>query len=256
MGRQGEIERTKNIYAPVLFNVTFALKAVSFGGRTINRGVPFYYANGRKSELSLCQPPQTPGGISIVTFASFEDISRLKFDRQFGDHTGFRSLYTRGENLMMRSCEEEVNVVLAVRDTTIVGFGLLACPDPDQRWAGLGPKKVMEVKAIEVVRDLRNSGLGKVLVRAMLSHPSVEERIIYLVGYTWVWDLAGAGLAGSFYHRMMVRLFEPFGFVEFQTNEPNICLDPDNLFMCRIGKNVSNRLKEEFKWLAFGVYPQ
>lgn len=198
----------------------------------------------------------TPAGrLSVVTFASFEDICRLRFDPEFGEHTGFRSLYTRGESLMMRSCEEEVNVVLAVRDTNIVGFGLLACPDPDQRWARLGPRKVMEVKAIEVVRSLRKTGLAKVLVEGMLTYPEVEKRILYLVGYTWVWDLMGAKLTGSQYRQMMIRLFQPFGFTECKTNEPNICLDPDNLFMCRTGKNVSDSLKEDFKWLSFGVYP-
>ncbi|MDR3569740.1 MAG: GNAT family N-acetyltransferase [Syntrophobacteraceae bacterium] len=196
------------------------------------------------------------GQMSIVTFASHDDISRLEFDPQFGEHTGFRSLYTRGESLMMRSCEEDSNVVLAVRGETIVGFGLLTCPDPDQRWSRLGPKTVLEVKGIEVIRAFRKSGLGKVLVEGMLSHPEVEKRILYLVGYTWVWDLTGAGLTGAQYHRMMVRLFEPFGFCECKTNEPNICLDSDNLFMCRTGKNVSARLRDDFKWLCFGVYPQ
>ena len=206
------------------------------------------------SEWKTLETPE--GELSIVTFASHEDISRLKFDRQFGEHKGFRSLYTRGESLMLRSCEEDSNVVIAARGDTIVGFGLLTCPDPGQRWSRLGPETVLEVKGIEVVRDWRKSGLGKVLVEGMLSHPHVEERIIYLVGYTWVWDLAGAGLSGAQYHRMMTRLFAPFGFTEYKTNEPNICLDPDNLFMCRTGKLVSARLKDDFKWLSFGVHPR
>lgn len=207
--------------------------------------------------MSVWNTVETPAGkLSVVTFASLEDINRLKFDRQFGEHTGFRSLYTRSESLMMRLCEEEVNVVLAVQEDNIVGFALLACPDPHQRWAKLGPRKLMEVKAIEVVRGWRKSGLGNVLVQGMLTHPAVEQRIIYLVGYTWVWDLVGAKLTGTQYRQMMMRLFEPFGFSECRTNEPNICLDPDNLFMCRTGKNVSERLKHDFKWLSFGIYPQ
>lgn len=215
------------------------------------------HAKGRINKVNEWKTLETSAGkLSVVTFATFEDISRLKFDRQFGEHSGFRSLYTRSESLMMRACEQEVNVVIAVCENTIVGFALLACPDADQRWAGLGPGKVLEVKAIEVVRSWRKSGLAKVLVEGMLSYPRVEERIIYLVGYTWIWDLVGAGLTGAQYHRMMVRLFQPFGFTECKTNEPNICLDPDNLFMCRTGKNVSDRLKDDFKWLSFGVYPQ
>lgn len=211
---------------------------------------------GRTDKVKQWKTLETPEGkLSIVTFASHEDISRLKFDHQFGEHTGFRSLYTRGESLMMRSCEEDANVVIAIQEDKIVGFGLLTCPDPDQRWAKLGPRKVLEVKAIEVVRGWRKSGLGKMLVEGMLSHPEVEERIIYLVGYTWIWDLAGAKMTGSQYHRMMVSLFQPFGFEECKTNEPNICLDPDNLFMCRTGKKVSERIRDDFKWLSFGVYP-
>ena len=205
------------------------------------------------SEWKTLETPE--GKLSIVTFASYEDISGLEFDPQFGEHTGFRSLYTRGESLMMRSCEEDANVVIAVKEDKIIGFGLLTCPDPDQRWSRLGPRTVLELKAIEVVRDWRKTGLGKVLVEGMLSHPEVEKRIIYLVGYTWVWDLSGAGLTGAQYHRMMVRLFEPFGFTECKTNEPNICLDPDNLFMCRTGKNIGEQLRDDFKWLSFGVYP-
>jgi acetoin utilization protein AcuA len=197
------------------------------------------------------------GNYSLLTFASAEEINRLSFHPQFGQHTGFRSLYTRSESLIIRSCQEDVNVVLAVTDNTnIIGFGLLACPEPGQRWSGLGPRTVMEVKAIEVIRDWRQMGVGNALVRGMLSHPAVEERIIYLVGYTWTWDLNGAKMTASQYRKMMVRLFQPFQFSECKTNEPNICLDPDNLFMCRTGKDVSDRLRNDFKWLSFGVYPQ
>jgi acetoin utilization protein AcuA len=52
---------------------------------------------------------------------------------------------------------------------------------------------------------------------------------------------------------MMARLFEPFGFEEYQTNEPNICLKPENIFMARIGENVSKELQNQFKWLRFGM---
>jgi acetoin utilization protein AcuA len=50
-------------------------------------------------------------------------------------------------------------------------------------------------------------------------------------------------------------LFEPSGFQELQTNEPNICLKPENLFMARIGQRVSPGNQKKFKWLRFGVTP-
>ncbi len=199
---------------------------------------------------------QTPmGKLSMYAFASPDEIRRLSFDGQFGDHAGFRSLYTRSASLRRRAAEEDANVVLAVTDKeNIIGFGVLAYPEPDQRWARLEPKVMMEVKAIEVARDWRRMGVGSVLVKAMLSHPRVEEKIIYFVGFTWTWDLRWTKLTASQYRKMMIRLFRPFQFNECKTNEPNICLDADNLFMCRIGKNISDSLLDDFKWLSFGVY--
>lgn len=129
----------------------------------------------------------------LYTFASAEEIGRLNFDKQFKEHTGFRSLYTRRETLMRRADEEDANVVLAVtEDKTIIGFGVLAHAGEDQRWAALYPKTIMEVKAVEVTRDWRQKGVGKAIVKAMLSDPGVEDKILYFVGFTWVWDLTGA----------------------------------------------------------------
>ena len=53
----------------------------------------------------------------------------------------------------------------------------------------------------------------------------------------------------------MIRLFEPFEFQELQTNEPNICLRPENIFMARIGAEISDDLQHRFKWLRFGLSP-
>ena len=199
---------------------------------------------------------ETPmGTLSVYAFASPDEIRRLSFDGQFGEHPGFRSLYTRRASLIKRAAQEDTNVVLAVTDKkNIIGFGVLACPEPDQRWARLEPKVMMEVKAIEVARDWRQMGVGSVLVKGMLSHPGVEEKIVYFVGFTWTWDLRWTKITASQYRKMMIRLFQPFQFNECKTNEPNICLDADNLFMCRTGKNISDRLLDDFKWLSFGVY--
>ncbi|SPJ14461.1 conserved hypothetical protein [Syntrophobacter sp. SbD2] len=212
--------------------------------------------NGRMIHLTeRIAVKTTKGKLSVYTFASPDEISRLSFEGQFGEHPDFRSLYTRSASLIKRAAEEDANVVLAVADNeNIIGFGVLASPEPDQRWARLEPKVMMEVKAIEVARDWRQMGVGSLLVQGMLSHPRVEEKIIYFVGFTWTWDLKWTKVTASQYRQMMISLFKPFQFNECKTNEPNICLDADNLFMCRIGKNISDSLLDDFKWLSFGVY--
>jgi acetoin utilization protein AcuA len=114
---------------------------------------------------------------------------------------------------------------------------------------------MMEVKAIETCREWRSQGLAKGILSMLLHHPFVEDKIVYMVGYSWTWDLDGTKKTAQQYRRMLIRLFEPFGFVEYQTNEPNICLKPENVFMGRVGKNVSSAVQNDFKWLRFGMSP-
>ena len=114
---------------------------------------------------------------------------------------------------------------------------------------------MMEVKAIEVCRRYRSYGIASRILTSMMHAPNVENLIIYMVGYSWTWDLDGTGKSALDYRRMLIRLFEPFGFQELQTNEPNICLKAENIFMARVGERVSAENQKKFKWLRFGVTP-
>ena len=104
---------------------------------------------------------------------------------------------------------------------------------------------MMEVKAIEVSRDWRSAGVGKNIIEMLMSHPQIEEKIVYMVGYTWTWDLDRTKKTTQQYRRMLIKLFEPFGFLEYQTNEPNLCLKAENIFMGRVGDNVTKEIKDK-----------
>ena len=136
-----------------------------------------------------------------------------------------------------------------------MGFGVFSHPDPDDRWTDLGTGVMMEVKAVEVSRPLRSCRIAGDLVRLMLAHPKIERMIAYMVGYSWTWDLDGSKLTAQQYRNMLIRLFSPHAFIELQTNEPNICLKPENLFMGRVGSEVPDQVRQDFKWLRFGVSP-
>jgi len=202
-------------------------------------------------------PWETPRGqILIRAFCTPGEIRGYRFDRQFGTHAHYRSLYTKRESLERHAEQAETNVVLALADERdIVAFGVLAHPEPEERWAGLEPPIMMEVKALEVARSWRAAGIARGIIEMLLSHPRLEERIIYFVGYSWTWDLDGNQMSAQQYRHLMIALFEPFGFQELQTNEPNICLKPENIFMARIGKTVSAEVQHRFKWLRFGLQP-
>jgi acetoin utilization protein AcuA len=197
------------------------------------------------------------GELQIRSFCTPEEIRRYHFDSQFGSHAHYKSLYTRRESLEENARLPETNVTLALTDDgNIIGFGVLAYPEEGERWAKLAPRLMMEVKAIEVVRKWRFAQVARAIVEMMLMHPLIEDKIVYLVGYSWTWDLDGNSLSAQQYRQVLIRLFEPFGFQEFETNESNICLKPENMLLGRVGKNISPEQQNSFKWLRFDVYPE
>ena len=200
--------------------------------------------------------PTPKGDIRVHSFCRPELIQQYNFDRHFGVSDDFKSLFTQRESLVKSAACEGANVVVAVADAKdIIGYGLLAYPDAGERWAEMGDEIMMELKAIEVGFAYRSCGIAPAIVKMMLAYPRIEEKIIYLVGYSWTWDLKGNNLTGQEYRQMLVKLFEPFGFKEFETNEPNICLRPENILMCRVGNKGTKKIKDRFKWLRFGLSP-
>ena len=202
------------------------------------------------------QRPTTNGTVLFRSYCPPDEIKRYDFSPLFGTHAQYKSLYTKRESLEQDAAQSETNVTLAIdADGMIVGFGVLAYPEPDERWAELKPDVMMEVKVIEVGRNWRSCGIAKGILEMLLVDSSMEEKIVYMVGYSWTWDLEGTKYTAQLYRKMLIRLFEPFGFLEYETNEPNICLKPENLFMGRVGSQVPPETVKAFKWLRFGMTP-
>ena len=200
--------------------------------------------------------PTPRGDVLIRSFCNPDEINQYAFASQFGVYEDYKSLFTQRESLAKCAGLADVNVVLAlVESKNIIGYGVLAYPDSGERWTELGPKIMMEIKAIEVCRTWRSVGIAPRILKMMLRHPHIEDKILYMVGYSWTWDLAGTHMSTGQYRQKLCDLFQSHGFQEYETNEPNVCLKPENLLMCRIGKNISQVVKDRFKWLRFGLSP-
>lgn len=198
----------------------------------------------------------TKGAVHIRSFCSPDVIRQFDFDSEFNARSDYKSLYTRRESLEENSKHPEANVVLALAPPqTIIGFGVLADPEPGERWAELGAGVMMEVKAIEVALSWRRSAIASRILKMVIDYPQPEDKIFYMVGYSWTWDLGGAQKTAQEYRAMLVRLFEKHRFQVYETNEPNVCLKPENVLMCRLGNNISRETKDRFKWLRFGLRP-
>ncbi len=196
------------------------------------------------------------GGIGIRCLSSPEDLRSCTFDDQFTLDPQHDSLFA-AHRLVEKFTQQPDAVVAAAltEHNRVIGYGVLAYLEQDERWADLGPQAMMEIKAIEVARDWRSCKIASAILKQIVCTPHSEEKILYMVGYSWTWDLIGTGNTAQQYRHILVRLFERHGFMEFQTNEPNVCLKAENLFMGRVGKNVSQVLLNRFKWLRFGLSP-
>jgi acetoin utilization protein AcuA len=195
--------------------------------------------------------------IRVVGFCTPARIRNCSFHSGFGEYARFRSIYTRKETLEEFAAHPGGNVAVALtpRDR-IVGFGVLDFPGPDERWSEVGDGRVMiELRALEVCREMRGAGLAPALLKGLLEYPAIEEKIVYLVGYSWTWDLEETASTVHQYRSKLMKLYTAFGFMEYQTNDFNICLRPENFFLARVGREVTDDLRKEFKWICFGQKP-
>jgi acetoin utilization protein AcuA len=196
------------------------------------------------------------GEVRLRSFCKSDNIREYKLDSEFTASGGYKPLYTQKESLAAQAQHPETNLVLALASPqTIIGFGVLAYPEPGERWAELGAGVMMEVKAIEVARSWRQADIASRILKLVVDYPQIEDKIFYMVGYSWTWDLEGTQKTAQAYRAMLVHLFERHGFQVYETNEPNVCLKPENVLMCRLGNNISRETKDRFKWLRFGLRP-
>jgi len=194
------------------------------------------------------------GALILRSFCRPNEIADMSFCDDFKSYAQYNPIISQKESLIEAASQPDANVTLAhTQDSQIVGLSLLVYPDPDERWLRVGPAIMMELSAIEVSKSWRTGGLAQKLLSLAVNHPLEKERIFYMVGYSWTWDLDDKQKSATDYRNILIRLFTQQGFDIFQTNEPNIMLRPENLFMARIGAAVSEATRKRFKMVRFNL---
>jgi acetoin utilization protein AcuA len=122
----------------------------------------------------------TPNGeIRIRSFCPAEEIRQYTLDSQFNIHTHYKSLYTKRESLEKIADQAGTNVVLAITNANcIIGLGVLAYPEPQERWSDLGSRIMIEVSAIEVARSWRSAKIASRILKALIAYPRLEDKIV------------------------------------------------------------------------------
>ena len=207
-------------------------------------------ANFRQKTLYL---DTKNGCFTVRSFCTPRQIEKLSFITP-PVHGSSPPLVVDKEKLIKTASRKDVNVTLAFReDGVIAGLGILEYPAPQDRWNLVGDRVMMEVSIIEVRRPWRGNGLAQNILHLTVDHPTAENRIFYMVGYSWTWDLNGNNDTAMEYRNALIQLFSGEGFNIFQTNEPNVMLRPENLFMARIGSAVSSEMVYRFKLTRFNL---
>jgi len=156
---------------------------------------------------------ETPQG-TVVIYPRYPagHFGGLKLDSGIGRFAHYSSIIQKLDVFDKVASKDEGRVSLSLLDDTIV-VGYLACwyPDPTERWSKLD-KLMYEMGAVEVSRNFRKMRIAHVMVDLMISEEFFEEKITYMNGFSWHWDLDGNGLTKFEYSKMMLNFLKYWGF--------------------------------------------
>jgi len=142
-------------------------------------------------------------------------------------------------------------VTVGIREDRLVSYIGIHRPSERERWGKPAFPWLYELGAIEVSRNYRRMGLAEAMLEVSFDDPYYDDKIVLTTGFTWHWDLEGTGIDKALYRLLGIELFGRYGFMEMGTDEPNVTMDSSNLFLVRLGKDVSFSRYQKFASLLF-----
>lgn len=205
--------------------------------------VDLLHPNGSETP-SRCQALETrQGTVFLRDFCPVSLVERLHVER--GLHA-FARLPEREHQLLL-SLAKNPDCALTLAHTSAGEIiGQITIAPLDEWWEEL--ENAYEI-AIEVSASWRGLGIARQLLAFALELEALEEMLLCALGLSWHWDLEGLGMSPHQYRLMLTRLFATQGFVEYETTEPDIALEPANILLVRVGKRVDVRSRERFRRL-------
>jgi acetoin utilization deacetylase AcuC-like enzyme len=184
---------------------------------------------------------ETPGGrLFLRDFCPPSLVERLQADSGL---RAFARLPEREHQLLLNIAKSP-DCALTLAHTpagTIVGEVTLA--PGDEWWEGF--ENVYEV-TIEVSSNWRGMGIARSALSFALELDALEDLILFAAGLSWHWDLEGLQMSLLRYRELIRHLFGMQGFVEHETTEPDIDMEPGNILLVRVGKNVDRYTVDRF----------
>lgn len=180
------------------------------------------------------------GPILLRDFCPPSLVERMRPDP--GLHA-FASRPEREHDLLVNIASQPDCALALAHTPEGVIIGQVTIAPGDEWWEGL--ENVFEV-AIEVAYAWREHHIARDLLSFALHLDALEDMILFILGLSWHWDTDGTHLGAGRYREMIAHLFGHHGFKQYATDEPNIRMEPENLFMARIGKRVDPLVVNRF----------
>src|SRR5439155_14730638 len=180
------------------------------------------------------------GTVLLRDFCPPSLVERLRADS--GLHAFTRTSELERQLLLDIAKSRDCALTLAHTPTGEI-VGQVTIAPADQWWEGI--ENLYEV-AIEVSSNWRGGGLARELLAFALELSALEDIILFAIGLSWHWDIEGLHISPFQYRRLIARLFASQGFVEYETTEPDVSMEPANILLARIGNRVDKHTPDQF----------
>ncbi len=101
--------------------------------------------------------------------------------------------------------------------------------------------QLIELGGIETDPSWRRMGIGRELLKSLFKNPDFtffEDFIVIAVQLIQSWDLRNTGMSPWIYRKFMLDFFRGYGFVTWETVDPEIREHPCNILLARVGENT------------------
>jgi len=184
---------------------------------------------------------KTPAGTLVLR--NFSPPSLVESLRADNGLRAFARLPEREHQLLVNIAKRSDSVLTLAYTLSGEIVGEVTLAPAEAWWEGLG--QTYEI-AVQVSSRWRGLGIARQLLASALELDALEEIIILALGLSWHWDTEGLGLTRYRYRQLIEQLFASYGFCEYLTTEPNIRMDPANIFLARIGSQVDQHSVNHF----------
>ena len=208
----------------------------------------------KSEEEKVCVYDTEKGTVHIKRRCSCEFINTLKIDEGIGTFFRFVDGCTERQRELFLgiAVNKDEEVLLAyTEDGIIIGGITVLHPGPEERWGKLKDSRIYEMGSIEVSVNWRGVGVARKMMEWLFHDGFYDDKIVYSMELAWHWDFKHTSLSKFEYRDLLLKLFQSFGFVQLDTDEPDIRMDSANMLTVRFGKDADTELRDEFWYSLF-----